>query len=144
MILARSALLLVLSAHCAHGDHLPVRTLTVGGHRLRVEVADDPPERSQGLQFRESLGPDEGMLFVYPDEAPRYFWMEYTTIPLSIAFMDSAGRIVHLADMKPLDRTEVPSVAPAMYALEVNQGWFAEHHVQVGATVSGLPPPSER
>ena len=48
------------------GAQLPVDWLTVGGHRITVELARRPAERSRGLMFRESLPPDHGMLFVFP------------------------------------------------------------------------------
>ncbi len=111
----------------------PATTIGVGGVTLTVEVADDPLERSQGLMYRESLPEDRGMLFVYPDEEPRAFWMKNTTIPLSIAFADAEGVIIGIMDMAPDDgRTRYRSSGPAMYALEVNRGWFQRHAVKAG------------
>jgi uncharacterized membrane protein (UPF0127 family) len=108
-------------------------TISVGGVRLAVEVADDPLERSLGLMYRESLPEDRGMLFVYQDEQPRAFWMKNTTIPLSIAFADSNGTIIAIMDMVPDGgRTRYRSSGPAMYALEVNKGWFGRRGVNVG------------
>ena len=118
--------------------------LTLGGKRVNAEVADTPKERAVGLMGRVSLLPDSGMLFVYPDQQSRSFWMKNTPIPLSIAFIDSLGRIVHMTDMKPLTEEPVPSVHPAMYALEMNQGWFTEHGVMIGQTIAGLPKASAR
>ena len=108
-----------------------------------MEVADEPTERQQGLMYRTELAADAGMLFVYSGEAQRSFWMENTRIPLSIAYIDQAGRIVHLADMTPFDRTAVPSKYPAMYAIEVNRGHFTALGVSVGDQVLGLPGPSK-
>ena len=129
---------------CAWGQSadLPTTALTVGNATVSVEIADDPKERAKGLMNRATLGADHGMLFVYPDERPRSFWMKDTSLPLSIAYLDAQGRIVRIADMTPFDTSGVPSVRPAMYALEMNQGWFSRHAVQVGASVKGVPPPS--
>lgn len=107
-----------------------------GGEKVRVraEIADEVEEQTRGLMFRESLGEERGMLFVYPDEQVRSFWMRNTLIPLSIAYMDAEGRIIDIQDMKALD-DEAPhyvSAKPAQYALEVNQGFFEEHGVEVG------------
>ncbi len=118
--------------------------LTLGGTQVTAEIADTPKERATGLMGRVSLVPDWGMLFVYPDEQPRSFWMKNTPLPLSIAFIDAAGRIVHITDMKPLTEVPVPSVHPAMYALEMNQGWFTKHGVMIGQTIAGLPEASVR
>jgi uncharacterized protein len=120
---------------------LPTVPLTLGGTTVQAELADDEEERAMGLMGRHSLGPDQGMLFVYPDEAPRSFWMKNTPLPLSIAFLDAQGRIVRIADMAPLDLSPVPSRRPAMYALEMERGWFAAHGVFEGDKVLGLPTP---
>jgi len=116
-----------------------LRTLTIdssgGGEvKVRVEIADDLPEQERGLMDRTALGKNRGMLFVFPDEKVRSFWMKNTLIPLSIAYIDSDGRIVDLQDMKPLDDDppHYVSAEPAQYALEVNQGFFDEHGVKVG------------
>lgn len=128
---------------CALGSPgvLPTTTLEVGGERIRVEVADDAGERSIGLMYRDALGADDGMLFVYDDERERSFWMKDTRVPLTIAYLDASGTIVSLADMQPLTRTPVPSGRPARYALEMNRGWFAAHDVKPGDRVAGLPAP---
>jgi uncharacterized membrane protein (UPF0127 family) len=84
---------------------------------------------------RTELDEDAGMLFVFPQEQPRSFWMRNTLIPLSIAYIDSDGRIVDIKDMQPLDETPVPSAEPAQYALEVNQGFFEARGIEVGNTL---------
>jgi hypothetical protein len=121
------------------GAQLPVEWLTVGRHRITVEVASRPDDRSRGLMFRESLPPDHGMLFVFPRETVQQFWMRNTTIPLSIAYADASGRIVRIADLEPLDERLVTSLGPARYALEMNRGWFAAHGVVAGDAISGIP-----
>ena len=113
--------------------------ISVGVERLIVEVADDPHERRLGLMYRTEMPTDHGMIFIYPTEEVRGFWMKNTQIPLSIAYADKTGKIVHIADMKPNDKTSVSSLYPAQYALEVNQGWFKEHDITVGMILRGLP-----
>ncbi|MCK6506262.1 DUF192 domain-containing protein [Myxococcota bacterium] len=126
----------------ATGPLGPTIPLAIGHRVLQVEVADDEQERARGLMYRDGLAPGHGMVFVYPDERERGFWMRNTRVPLSIAFLDAQGRIVRLADMQPYDETTTRSLAPAMYALEVEQGWFAEQAVSIGERVEGLPGPS--
>ena len=118
--------------------------LILGGTQVSVEVADTPKERADGLMGRVSLAPDTGMLFIYPDEAVRSFWMKNTPLPLSIAYISRGGQIVHLAQMAPLSEEPVPSLHPSMYALEMEAGWFTAHGVKVGQTIAGLPEPSGR
>lgn len=142
MTLVPSTLLLLAS--CAHGDGLPTTNLEVAGHPVVAEIADDAGERARGLQHRESLAADRGMLFVYPEAEIRSFWMAYTSIPLSIAFLDDQGRIFQVEHLAPLDRTAIPSHRPTRYALELNRGWFEAHGVGIGDRVSPLPEPSAR
>ncbi|ABG05487.1 protein of unknown function DUF192 [Rubrobacter xylanophilus DSM 9941] len=141
-----AALLLVLAAGCggeggsASGGPAP-ETLTIhadgGDVRVRVEVADEPAEQRRGLMHRTALGEDRGMLFVFGSEQRLSFWMKDTLIPLSIAYIDAEGRIVDIQDMRPLDDDppHYVSARPAMYALEVNRGFFEERGVEVGDTV---------
>jgi uncharacterized membrane protein (UPF0127 family) len=85
--------------------------------------------------YTESLPPDRGMLFVFQREDRLAFWMKNTPIPLDIAFIDAQGRILEIQEMKPLDTTVYHSRQPALYALEVNAGWFQKHGIKVGDKV---------
>jgi len=120
-------------------SELPTAQIIVGNQRLTVEVAATRAHRGRGLMFRESLPEDRGMLFIFPEEHVLDFWMRNTSIPLSIAFADASGRIVHIADMQPFSDVGASSVAPARYALEVNAGWFARNGVRTGDELQNLP-----
>jgi uncharacterized protein len=121
------------------GAQLPVDWLTVGGHRITVELARRPDEQRRGLMFRTSLPPDHGMLFFSSVDEVQTFWMRNTKIPLTIAYADASGRIVRIADLEPLDERPVTSIAPARYALEMNRGWFAAHGVVAGDRITDIP-----
>ena len=111
------------------------------GKVITAEVADETPERTAGLMFREKLDPDSGMLFVMPRPDRAAFWMKNTLIPLSIAYIDPSGTILEIHDMKPQDEKTIPSVFPTVaYALEMEQGWFAKAGVNPGEKLKGLPP----
>jgi uncharacterized membrane protein (UPF0127 family) len=99
---------------------------------VQVEIADTPAKQEVGLMGRTALAANAGMLFVFDREVSLPFYMKDTLIPLSIAFIDSGGRIVDIQDMQPLDETNHPPAAPYQYALEVNQGFFAEYGIEVG------------
>ena len=86
---------------------------------------------------REELPENQGMLFVFESTRILSFWMRNTFIPLDIAFIDDAGKIVDIQRMEPLDESKsYTSAAPALYALEVNAGWFAKNTIKVGGMVS--------
>lgn len=122
-------------------QQLPVTPLKIGSHVIQAEVADTEDERSQGLMFRASMPEDHGMLFVFEQPGQYCFWMKNTLIPLAIAFIDDAGRIVDIAEMKAKDdQNHHCPRTPVRMALEMNQGWFAARNLAVGAQVQGLPP----
>ena len=115
---------------------LPTVQVVVKGHDLTIELATTPEARSCGLSLRDSLPENRGMLFVYAEPEILTFWMKNTRMPLSIAFIDTASRIVSIQKMSPFPITTVyESPVPALYALEVNQGWFEENGVGVGDAV---------
>lgn len=107
---------------------------------LDVEVADQPQEITTGLMFREYLGQDEGMLFIFSSDAPRSFWMKNTLIPLDMIFINSSLDIVHIVeDAEPCKTPSCPtysSVLPAMYVVEANSGFAREHDIEPGQKIS--------
>jgi uncharacterized membrane protein (UPF0127 family) len=117
---------------------LPTVELSAGIHLVRAEVAYTFETRAQGLMFRESLGPNEGMFFVFPQAEIQCMWMKNTLIPLSVAFLDEKGKVVSISDMRPQTETSHCAAAPAKFALEMSGGWFAAKGIRAGATIIGL------
>lgn len=114
-------------------------------HSFSVEIADTPEERRRGLMFREQLGENEGMLFVYEEESPRSFWMKNTLIPLDIIFLDSEMRIINIEKANPEPNTSDENLAsyrserPAQYVLEINQNRSEEIGLEKGDKMSLRP-----
>ncbi|MFZ0613650.1 MAG: DUF192 domain-containing protein [Desulfobacterales bacterium] len=132
-------IILLFSAHSGWTCPYDLATIPVDvkGHRLTVELATTPATKSCGLSHRASLPANRGMLFVYPEPEILTFWMKDTSMPLDIAFIDAAGRIVSIQQMDPFPITTVySSPAPVHYALEVNRGWFKANDVGIGDVVS--------
>jgi hypothetical protein len=115
---------------------VPKHKLVVGRDTVLVEVASGEEQRNVGLMFRTVMPENEGMLFVFERDGIYPFWMRNTELPLSIAFIESSGRIADIQDMAPHDETSrhAPQV-PVRYALEMNQGWFLRHGVKPGDSV---------
>lgn len=109
-----------------------VRTLQVGPTSFRTEIAATPEARQRGLMGRTDLDDEMAMLFVYPDEQIRMFWMKDTPTALSVAYIDRRGVIRQIVSMQPYSLEFVPSWYPAMYGLEVKQGAFERLGVRVG------------
>jgi len=115
---------------------LPRTTLQAGMHLIRAEVAGDVDSRARGLMFRERLGPNEGMLFVFEQPSTQCFWMRNTLVPLTIAFLADDGRIVNTADMEPKSEASHCSTEGVRYALEMERGWFAKRGLNRGDRIS--------
>ena len=140
--LSSAAVLVALAANCASAQQVarfPVISLTAGIHVIRAEVAATEAQRQQGLMFREKLGPNEGMVFLFDAPAGVCMWMKNTYVPLSVAFIDSEGKIINIEDMQPRSMQSHCTKRPALYALEMTQGWFKQKNIQPGSTIEGLP-----
>ena len=99
---------------------------------VRAEVAATPAARERGLMHRSELPEGEGMLFIFDEQETLSFWMQNTFIPLDIAFLDRRQVIVDIQQMEPETEVMHESARPAMFALEVPQGWFAAQGIEVG------------
>lgn len=120
-------------------QELRTEPLTIRFFQVTAEIAQTPQERAKGLMGRQSLPPNHGMLFVFESASRQCFWMRNTPLPLTIAFIDSQGKIASFADMAPFSEETHCSTVPVPYALEMEQGWFKKRGVLVGDSV-GLPP----
>ena len=113
------------SVACASGASY----VELKGHRFQVEIADERKELALGLMFRDSLPDDHGMLFIFPNEAPRSFWMKNTRIPLDIIYFNAELKMVSVARARPCRIKQCPgypSEGPSRYVLELNAGKAAE------------------
>jgi uncharacterized membrane protein (UPF0127 family) len=110
--------------------------LWLGAKEVVAEQAVTPDQVHTGMMFRKEMGEDEGMLFIFSDPQHVAFWMRNTLIPLSCAYIDSAGTVLEVHDMKPLDETAIPSASnQVQYVLEMKQGWFERNHIGPGTVV---------
>lgn len=136
----RTALFFAFIAMQSAAAQLPVVTLNAGIHVIRAEVANSFESRARGLMHRESLGPNQGMLFIFPEETRHCMWMKNTLIPLSVAFLDAKGQIINIAEMQPHSEQSHCAAKPALYALEMTKGWFSAKGVRPGTMIQGLQP----
>ena len=102
---------------------------------VRAEIASTPAQQSRGFMNRKRIPDGTGMLFVFAKDERLSFWMKDTPHPLSIAYIDSSGRIRDIYDMTPFSRAPVESSVSVRYALEVPQGWFNRVNIKVDDTL---------
>jgi uncharacterized membrane protein (UPF0127 family) len=151
------AALFLFSTTVVSAQDNPVRPTTelvvsqIGGKKITfdVELALTNQQRSLGLMYRTELAPDRGMLFIFPGERLRSFWMRNTLIPLDIIFLDADGSIINIvANAEPRTETQRRSTAPAKAVFEIIGGRAAElglkpgdivRHALLGNTQSSPP-----
>lgn len=112
----------------AKPEELP--PMKINGILANVELALTEAERNHGLMFRPRMSEDDGMLFAYPNEGDRSFWMKNTLIPLDIAFFTADGTLLNVNETPTAQVPREgpwppsPSKGAARYVLEMNLGWF--------------------
>jgi hypothetical protein len=95
------------------------------GQHFTVELAETSEKQALGLMFRDSMADDHGMLFLFPSEARRSFWMKNTRIPLDILYFDANLELVSVVTAQPCRSARCPSYpseGAAQYVLELNAG----------------------
>ena len=125
---------------CKDASRLPTMELMIqrgDGSEVKVtaEIADTEETRNRGFMEREQIPDGTGMLFVFERDQILSFWMKNTPHPLSIAYIDSTGKIRDIYHMTPFSMANWTSTVSVRYALEVPQGWFEKEGVVVGDKV---------
>lgn len=102
---------------------------------ITAEIAEKTEDRNHGFMERKVIPEGTGMLFIFERDQILSFWMKNTPHPLSIAYIDSKGKIRNIYDMKPYSTAPINSTSSVRYALEVPQGWYKKNSITEGDTV---------
>ncbi|MGR7812226.1 DUF192 domain-containing protein [Lacinutrix undariae] len=103
---------------------------------LDIEIADDDYQTQTGLMYRDHMDKKQGMLFIFPDERPRSFYMKNTRIPLDIIYINTNKKVVSIQkNARPFNETSLPSEGPTKYVLEINGGLADTWNIETGDTV---------
>ena len=102
---------------------------------VKAEIAEKAEDRNHGFMERKNIPDGTGMLFIFERDQILSFWMHNTPHPLSIAYIDSKGKIRNIYDMNPYSRDSILSTVSVRYALEVPQGWFKKNGITEGDAV---------
>ena len=119
--------------HSTTGPKDQFYNLNLAGVSLKVEVAALADERAKGLMFRETMGLQEGMLFIFQTGTEQSFWMKNTRIPLDIGYFSSDGELLELHKAKPHDLSGVSSRSKDIkFVLELNAGAYKKLGITIG------------
>ncbi len=125
---------------------VPVTISTSEGDvAIQSEIADTPAARQRGLMFRDSMGDLEGMLFLFPDEKQRSFWMKNTLIPLDIIFIRADRTILGIVENATPKTTTSRSVpGDSQFVLELKGGRAKQLQIAADQAVTFLVPIPDR
>jgi uncharacterized membrane protein (UPF0127 family) len=100
---------------------------------IYIEIADDEYSRERGLMYRHYIPDTVGMLFIFPDEARRWFWMHNTPSSLDIMYANGDKEITRIIENAiPYSDESMPSGDPAKFVIEVKAGFAARHQIKQG------------
>lgn len=112
----------------------PTKTARVNNVCINVEIADTMEERTMGLMFRENMGENEGMLFVFESQEAQGFWMKNMKFALDIIWISADKRIIDIAEnIQPCgsqDCESYTSKEKIKYAIEVNAGFVKKNNIK--------------
>lgn len=110
-------------------------TTSSGEHTLKLEIVEDEPSMARGLMMRRLIQKGWGMLFIYPDEGKRSFWMHNTFIPLDMVFIRADGSVSNVTpNAEPLnDIPRYMSTDRVKYVLEIAAGSAQEYGIESGS-----------
>jgi uncharacterized membrane protein (UPF0127 family) len=115
---------------------LPIVKLWLGAVELEAEVCITVPQVATGLMFREEIGPNEGMLFVFGEPRRREFYMKNVKFPIALAYINPDGTINEITTLKAMDESPVPSKSHAIqFVLETATDWFSRNNVGPGTLI---------
>ena len=117
-------------------DKITIKTKDGADLVFHIELATTSDEQAKGLMYRTFMAEDAGMLFLFPGEDMRTFWMKNTYIPLDMIFIAKDGEIQHIhSNAKPQSLTKITSLKPAQAVLEINGGMADKLGIKEGDKV---------
>lgn len=116
-------------------------TISVGKHKLHVEIVDTPEKITLGLGERDEIGSD-GMLFVLPNKHIPAFWMKGMRFPLDMVWIDT-DTVVDIHEHVPTQMGVMESYmtvyqpkVPVTHVLELEAGQVQKRKIRIGDVVN--------
>jgi len=111
-------------------------TVVFHNTKIKVEIADNPITKYNGLSNRDEINDDEGMLFVYTDYSRPGFCMREMEFSLDIIWINE-DKVVGIDQNLPLDNCKNYIYPPSLinYVLEVKAGFVTQNQIKIGDEV---------
>lgn len=111
------------------------KEIRIGKKKMVAFLADTPRKMTVGLMFRESMKPNECMLFVFPNDGQHPIWMRNMRFPIDIVWYNHDNRVVDFVEAaKPSSRMNFSgyhSKRPARYVVEFNAGFVKKNRIKI-------------
>ena len=109
---------------------------------VKAELALTKAEAEKGLMHRETLPEGTGMLFVFNEETPHYFWMKNTFVNLDMLFIGQDQTVNQAWENVPRSYAYTPDHQVAIrggiakYVLELPAKSITKHKIKVGSKIT--------
>lgn len=115
-------------------------TAEIGSQVYKLEVADTDQEKQIGLSGRDSLGENQGMVFVFDNPGLYSFWMKEMKFPIDIIYLNGnrVVTVIENAAAPSSENEELPIYQPeekANRVLELKAGTAKAHGIQKGSEI---------
>jgi len=113
------------------------KIIKINDTSIKVEVADTPETRAQGLSGKKRLVDNTGMLFVFDRSAQYGFWMKDMNFAIDIVWIDEKFHIIGIErEVSPETFPQIFYPAQAVkYVLELPAGATNRYHIGIDAVV---------
>ena len=132
-------LFFIFSGHFAQAANVCVKEFCVD-----AQVVSSIEDMQRGLQGRDGLLENQGMLFDFKEASEHHFWMKDMKFAIDMILLDAQGKIIFIApSKKPCQSDPCEIYGPSeksSYVLEVVSGFAATHQLKEGDTllISGI------
>jgi len=144
-VLKKYLLYFTLSVLCFGFTGCKPKTITVilpDNFKVKAELALTKAESEKGLMDRETLPEGQGMLFVFNEETPHYFWMKNTFVNLDMLFIGEDKTVNQAWENVPRSYTYTPDNQVAIrggmakYVLELPAKSITKHNIKIGSKIN--------
>ena len=115
--------------------------LRLGEGTFHLRLAVSEAERTRGLGGVEKLAGNEGMFFIFPEDAPHAIWMKDMRIPIDILWLSHDFSIVDARENVSPD--SFPAIfsprTPARFVVELPAGAVRTFGIKERSRVEILP-----
>jgi len=127
------------------GDNIYLRAkVVVNGFHVIADIALTGEQKTKGLDVKNNLTENQGMLFVFQQPYRYGFWMTGMKFPIDIIWLDSNGVVTHIEhSLNPCPPASSNLACPlyfpekeSLYVLETVAGFSMKHNVRLGSHVS--------